>query len=105
MGGGTSLVEGDVGDKLGCKGTRGEKDQLGVVEDVDIVGDREKREFGRYGEFGRKGGIWFVGHIWFGAVGCEGEGTEEGATGEKGVGSVEEGVDRGRKEKRKICWW
>ena len=30
--GGTNLLVGDVGDKVGCKGAGGEKDQFGVVE-------------------------------------------------------------------------
>ena len=31
-------MEGDVEDKVGCKGTGGEKDQLGVVEYGGILG-------------------------------------------------------------------
>ena len=62
--GGTNLVEGGVGDKVGCKRTGGEKDRPGVVEDKWSLGEE---------------------------VGCKGEGTEEGATGEEGIGSVEEG--------------
>ena len=65
MGVGTDLVEMDVGDKVGCKGT-GEKDQLGVVEDDGNCGGVGVREFGRWRGMGvreQRSGSGFVGDI------------------------------------------
>ena len=57
---GTGFVEGDVGDKVGCKGTGVEKDQLGVVEDKGNGGRGRGKEFRRWWEFGRRGEVWLV---------------------------------------------
>ena len=50
-------------------------------------------------------GSVLVGDIGLGEVGGEGEGQRKGATGDEDVGSVKEGVGRGRKERRKIRLW
>ena len=50
---GTNVVEGDVGDKVWCKETGGEKDRPGVVDD-EVNGEGVERE-GSLEEEGSRG--------------------------------------------------
>ena len=86
-------MEGNVWDKVVCKGTGGEKERSGVDEDEGNGGGAERegslmdeRSSGR----DEGSGSGFMGDIGLGEVGAEREETEEGATVEEDTGCVEE---------------
>ena len=60
-------MEGDVGDKVGCKGTGGEIDRPGVVED-EVNGRGVEREGSLVDEGSYGSGCGFMGDIGLGEV-------------------------------------
>ena len=99
MDGGTSLVEGDIWGKVECKGTGGEKDHFGMVEDGGGGESGEKGVWSMRGARGR-GGIWFgfSGGYRIRRDGRLVRGDRGRATWEEDVGRVEEEVGIGWKE-------